>query len=282
MMLTSAIGLLFLAFGTVLQASSFPKIYDSQKKSLIELKDLNQQLESIDVLIIGEEHDDLKGHQEKLKLIQELSRSYSICISMEMFETDQQTVLNEYLSNQISEKSFHSSIKLWNNYNSAYRPIIEFAKENNIPVLASNAPDRYVKVISHKGMEGIQKLSDQSLHLLPPLYQIKLYSQKEYEDNFYEMLGMNNHNKPNDNMLLAQYLRDASMSHFIANHFFKNRLKIVHINGRFHSDYQLGVTHRLKSMGLNVLSISMFLLSGGKKIEELYNAADIIYITGER
>jgi len=83
------------------------------------------------------------------------------------------------------------------------------------------------------------------------------------------------------NFLLAQHLRDASMSHYVAESYYRLGKKILHINGRFHSDENLGVAYRLKSSGLKVLTVSMFPNRESKQISEFTNLADIIYLTGK-
>ncbi len=72
---------------------------------------------------------------------------------MEMFERDVQIVLDEYLKNYISESHFISSSRAWGNYKTDYRPLVEFAKQNKIDVVAANAPRRYVNMVSRLGKD---------------------------------------------------------------------------------------------------------------------------------
>ena len=132
---------------TVSAQETYPKIYESNTWNPIGFEEIEEKFKSVDVILIGEEHDDKVGHAEKLKLIRFLSERQSFIISMEMFERDGQVVLNEYLVGLIDEKLFQSDCKLWNNYED-YKPIVLFAKENKIPILAANAPRRYVRILS--------------------------------------------------------------------------------------------------------------------------------------
>src|SRR3954467_8455063 len=67
---------------------------------------------------------------------------------MEMFERDVQIVLDEYLSDLITEQHFLASSRPWGNYKTDYRPLVELAKEKHLDVIAANAPRRYVNMVS--------------------------------------------------------------------------------------------------------------------------------------
>ena len=267
---------------TISAQDTFPRIYESNTWNPIGFEEIEEKFKSVDVILIGEEHDDKVGHSEKLKLIRFLSERQNFIISMEMFERDGQVVLNEYLAGLIDEKLFQSDCKLWNNYED-YKPIVLFAKENKIPILAANAPRRYVRILSRNGLEEMYKFPSASRKFFAPIYTVERYRQESYENKIFgsiaghtsEKLGMKN-------MILAQNLWDATMTDSILKTIEKKRTKVIHINGRFHSDEYMGVTHRLKEFGLRVLTISMFVHRSleSPNQTQLKKYADIIYITG--
>jgi uncharacterized iron-regulated protein len=202
---------------------------------------------------------------------------------MEMFERDQQIVLNEFLSGLIDEKIFQTDIKLWNNFED-YKPIVLFAKENKIPVLASNAPRRYVRMLSRNGLEELYRFPTSSKKLFAPIYMIEPYRQEAYENKIFgSIAGHTNEKLGMKNMILAQNLWDATMADSIAKSLDRKRAKIIHINGRFHSDEYMGVTHRLTQLGIKVLTISMFVqrTAESPNQNQLKKYADIIYITSK-
>ncbi|MCB1156604.1 MAG: ChaN family lipoprotein [Leptospiraceae bacterium] len=246
--------------------------------------DISKMLEKYDVLLIGEEHDDKEGHKEKLKLFEALAEDYKgkLSLSMEMFSADKQEVLDEYLSGTIREKDFLKTSEPWNNYTEAYRPLIEHAKEKGIEVIAANAPSRYVSLVGREGWRALAKLSS-AKKLLPPVYTILAFPDRNYRKRFYSLMGNIHPNKMETQFFQAQRLWDASMSHHIYNHSMETGKKIVHINGRFHSDEFGGVYFRLKRMGLKVLSLSMFPLKTKTFQQKDYvNIADILYISGQK
>jgi uncharacterized iron-regulated protein len=268
---------------------NYPIIYSFHKWEKIKPSELALLFEGYDVIILGEEHDDNFGHEEKLKLIKLFSEKYPITISMEMFERDQQAILDEYISGQIDEKLFKIDMRLWNNYEKDYRPIVEFAKEKKLKIIASNAPRRYVRMVSRNGIEKLKELTQEAYRFLPPLHLITTFRNTEYESKVSLMLGDTSSQSLHSqtlmkNFVLAQHLWDASMSHAISEHLTTKTGKIVHINGRMHSDDGMGVTNRLRQAGFKVLTVSMFPIKiAEKRPEDFYaKTADIIYITGDK
>lgn len=104
------------------------KIYDVKNQKTIQLDALIKELKTTDVLFFGEEHNDSTGHVLELEILKRAAQAYlGTALSMEMFATDVQPVINKYLLHLISEKNFIKESKAWNNYND-YKPLIEFAK----------------------------------------------------------------------------------------------------------------------------------------------------------
>src|SRR6195952_5464823 len=119
------------------------KIYSTSKQKIVSVDDIINDMAKADVLFFGEEHNDATGHILEYLVFKKLSEKYpgKAALSMEMFETDCQTVLNEYLNGLIREKNFKTDAKSWPNYKD-YQPLIELAKTNHIPVIAANEPTR--------------------------------------------------------------------------------------------------------------------------------------------
>ena len=69
------------------------------------LDELAEAAADYDVLLIGEVHDDAEAHRLELALLKQIHEKHSasrqIVLSLEMFETDTQTVLDEYLKGLI-------------------------------------------------------------------------------------------------------------------------------------------------------------------------------------
>ncbi|EQA44324.1 PF04187 family protein [Leptospira broomii serovar Hurstbridge str. 5399] len=256
------------------------KIFDSKSQTLVSRTNVESKVREADVIIIGEEHDDAAGHEWQLSTFKKLSESFALTLSLEMLERDQQIIVDEYLKEGLTEKGYLNHTKFWPNYAKDYHPIVEAAKIRNIPVLASNAPRRYVNLVSQKGIQSLMKIRSP---FLPPRYLLRLHRQVEYEAKLTQAMG-GHHSEGStsniQNFIDAQYLWDASMADAIAEEFYTTGRKIVHINGRFHSDQGMGVTYRLRQMGLKVLVFSVFPLEEGRKLgREEFELADFLVIT---
>jgi uncharacterized iron-regulated protein len=225
--------------------SAHYKIYNTQSQKQVSLDDIVNNMQNADVLFFGEEHNDSTAHQLEYILFKKLSERYTgqTALSLEMFETDCQTILNEYLGGLIREKDFIADARVWPNYTD-YRPLIEYAKSYSIPVIAANAPERYTNRVNRLGLGSLDKLDATGKSHLPPL-PIDTAS-GAYYDKFAQIMG-GHAAMPGMQMYQAQNLWDATMGWSIAK-FLKDHhdYKIMQINGGFHSEEQLGVATQLK------------------------------------
>ncbi len=235
------------------------KIYSSLKQKTITVDDLVNDMADADVLFFGEEHNDSTGHYLEYILFKKLSEKYpdKFSLSMEMFETDCQNVLNEYLSGFIREKNFIADARAWHNYKD-YRPLIELAKTNHIPVIAANAPGRYANLVSRMGLNSLNQLSATGKSYLPPL-PIDTVTGAYYE-KFLQIMG-GHAAMAGMQMFQAQNLWDATIGWSLAK-FYKahSKYKILQINGGFHSEEKLGAVTQLKKYApkIKVLNIATY------------------------
>ncbi|MEB3329796.1 MAG: ChaN family lipoprotein [Candidatus Sericytochromatia bacterium] len=139
------------------------------------LADLMAATRLADVLFLGEHHDDAAAHALERAVLEALAplpgrpSARSALLSLEMFETDVQPVLDEYLAGLIRERDFLAAARPWPNYKAAYRPLLELARERAMPVVAANAPHRYVMRVGRTGSEGLTALSAMARGWLAPL-----------------------------------------------------------------------------------------------------------------
>ncbi|HEY8930262.1 MAG TPA: ChaN family lipoprotein [Mucilaginibacter sp.] len=231
--------------------SSHYKIYSSSKQKIVSIDEIINDMSKADVLFFGEEHNDSTGHYLEHVIFKKLADKYpgKVALSMEMFETDCQLPLNEYLAGFIREKNFVTEARAWKNYKD-YRPMIEIAKAGHIPVTAANAPARYVNMTNRLSLSSLEQLDAKAKAYLPPL-PIDTATGKYYE-NFVEVMG--GHGAIGTSKVYqAQNLWDATMGYSIAQTF-KNHpgYKIFQVNGGFHSEEKLGTAAQLKKYAPNV------------------------------
>lgn len=234
------------------------KVYDVQQKKVVDLDDIITSMNNADVLFFGEEHNDSVGHFLESTIFKRLALAFPgrTAVSMEMFHRDVQPVINEYLAGIISEKNFIKESRAWNNYKD-YKPLIEYAKANNLSVIAGNAAARYSNAVTMKGLTVLNKLDKVSQQNIAPL-PIDTVTGRYYE-KFTKTLG--GHDMGGMKVYQTQNFWDATMAWSIAE-FAKSHKggKILQLNGRFHSDEKLGTAAKLKKYApkLRIINISSF------------------------
>merc|ERR1712023_355313 len=128
----------------------------------------------------------IKNTLMRRQTLSKLHNRKQVALSLEMFERDVQCVLDEYLLGLIRERDFLKDSRPWSNYKD-YRPLVEYAKEEGIDVIAANAPRRYVSLVGRFGSDSLRYLPTESLlRYLPSLPYPS--SSMEYQRKFYSFM----------------------------------------------------------------------------------------------
>jgi uncharacterized iron-regulated protein len=221
------------------------RIFDGQGNPAT-LEKIIDGLSQMDVIFLGEIHDDAAAHKLQLEIFKRVIEKYSadrrLALSMEMFERDVQAEVNEYLGDLISEQHFMSSSRPWGNYKTDYRPLVELAKEKKLPVIAANAPHRYVNAVARNGRETLAALSPEEKKWIAPLpYET---ATKGYRKKFEAQMGGSGHANSHGmaKKMDSQSLWDATMAYSIAEFLKENKHPlVVQLNGNFHSENRWGI-----------------------------------------
>lgn len=229
------------------------------------------------VVLFGELHNNPISHFLQIKLTKDLyaESGSNLILAAEMFEADEQIILNEYLSGKISERNFKAESKLWNNYATDYKPLVEFAKSNGLKFIASNIPRRYASIVYNKGLPGLDSLEPHAYEWIVPLPVSIDLTLKSYASLKEGMEGHKNNFLPE-----SQAIKDATMAYFILKNL-KPNSKIIHFNGAYHSDFYEGIHWFLKrdKPELKILTISSVEQNDlNKQEEENKNKADFIIV----
>jgi uncharacterized iron-regulated protein len=155
------------------------RVYDAQGRPS-SFAELIAAAEGADALLVGEVHDDAVGHALETEILLRAAQRVGavggegeggrpVVLSLEMFEQDVQYILDEYLAGLITEDQFTKSSRPWPRYATDYRSMVEFARAHDLPVVAANAPRRYVNRVSREGAASLADLSDAARAFLPPL-----------------------------------------------------------------------------------------------------------------
>ena len=226
-------------------------VVQAATQKTIRFDGLVKLLAENDVVFVGEQHDDPETHVAERILLESLSSRMGtrLTLGMEMFERDGQAALTDYLAGKTDESTLGKSLKFWPNYATDYRPLIEYAKANKIPVLGTNAPARIVRTVGKEGFTAISTLADSDKKWISPfvmapdgdLYQIRFAGviSEGHGDGQKMEFAMVRH------FYEAQCLRDDTMADSIAQAVQKGNV-VLHVNGSFHSDAGLGTAARTR------------------------------------
>lgn len=256
------------------------RLYNGQGESL-EFSDLVKQSRDQDVVLFGELHNNPIDHWLQLELMQALLSAEDLVVGAEMFETDDQVVLNEYLQDQIKLEHLKKEAKLWPNYDTDYAPLVELAKKEGIPFVATNVPRRYASLVSREGKTRLAELED-AAQFLPTLpFEVSATDRGYIEMK--EMMGGHSHGMNMDLLIEAQALKDYTMASNIAGNLPEKGI-FLHFNGSFHSQYRAGIVGYLQSLKpkLNILVIAAVEADTLAFQQDWSQLGDIILVTPTR
>lgn len=230
-----------------------------------------------DIVLFGEYHNNPIAHWLEVKLTKDLLGKRSLILGAEMFERDNQDALNGYLEGTIDQKGLDTLARLWKNYKTDYKPWVDLAKREKLPIVATNIPRKYANLVYKKGLQALDTLPSAErkwIVSLPFPYDGNL---SQYE----KMKKMARHNP--ENLPMAQAIKDATMAESIETHYKKGSL-FLHLNGSYHSDFFQGIYWylRRRNPNLKILTISTLSQSNLKKLPtEAYGQADFILVVDE-
>ena len=259
-----AIFILFSAFKSDKPAYN---IFNKEGKD-IKYEKLLKVAEDADIVLFGESHDNPVSHWLQLELTKDLyaSKKENLILGAEMFESDNQVIVNEYLAGLISQNSFESEARLWPNYKTDYKPLVEFAKTNNLQFVATNVPRRYASLVNSKGFEGLEELSKEAKAFIPPLPIIFDPDLNCYK-SMMEMEGMGPHITPN--FPKAQAIKDATMAYFILQNWSAGK-QLIHYHGSYHSENFESIYWYLKQANADLKIVTIHTVSQND-VSELEN-----------
>ncbi len=237
-----------------------------------------KSLEERDIVLFGELHDNPISHWLQYELTTDLDKSRDLILGAEMFEADNQNPLNDYLKDRITSKDLDSLARLWVNYPTDYAPLVNYAKEKQLPFIATNIPRKYANMVYKKGFGALDSLTPQEKAWIAPL-PIIFDSQLETYQNILVMMG--DHGTPE--LVMAQAIKDATMAHFIMENYVENQL-FIHYNGAYHSDYYEGILWYLKKAKPDLKYGTISTVSQenmGKLLKEHQGKADFIICVDE-
>lgn len=288
-------------------------IFEAASGSRLGWGELVSRVASADAVLIGEVHGDAVGGAVCVALAEDLLASgdgATSALALEFFDRDTQVAIDDYLGGLTDEAAFREATgRSEGNYPEAHRGMLEAYREAGLPVIAANAPRRYVTLARKDGMEAIDGLSPEQRRLVvTPSVAIS----EDYEDRFFDLMaGMMAQHVPEpervdpgegddsegraqqrnidraaysmiEGYFRSQSVWDATMADSVARAMDLGFGPVLLVVGQFHTDYEGGLAQRLaiRRPGARVLTISLVDEVSGELREEDADRADVVVYIG--
>lgn len=251
--------LLSIAFTILLSMKSDNPAYKlfTEKGKSTSYNNLIKDASEADIVFFGELHDNPICHWLEYEITADLyaAKGKDLILGAEMFESDNQLIVNEYLAGLIKEKNFEAEARLWPNYKTDYKRLLNFARDSSLAFIATNIPRRYAAMVNKSGFEILNTMDKEALQFIAPLPVVYDSTLACYAD-MAKMMG----DAPAHvtmNIAKAQAMKDATMAHFIYKNYTKGKT-FLHFNGSYHSDrFQSILWYLLKlDPSLKIVTIS--------------------------
>lgn len=226
--------------------------FHNQKGKQIGTEKLVKELADYDIVFFGENHNSSINHWLQLKVTQALfeKKSGQIILGAEMFERDNQEQLNKYLNGTFDAKTLKDSARLWNNFSTDYKPLVDFAKDKKLPFIATNVPRRYASQTSKEGLESLNNLPAKDKTYIARL-PIKVTLDTPGYPEMKKMMGDHAEEMKVMNFISAQAIKDATMAESILKNFQPGKT-FIHYNGNYHSKEFGGIYWYIKQKNPNL------------------------------
>jgi uncharacterized iron-regulated protein len=241
------------------------RVFDTNGKAA-SYSDIIDAASKADIVFIGELHNNPIAHWLELEVTRDIFdvRGNRLVTGAEMFERDNQLLLDEYLGNRYGSDKFEAEAKLWKNYTTDYKPLVEFAKKNGLRFVATNIPRRYASMVNKGGFEALDSLTAEAKKYIAPLpmpYDPDIESYKA----MLEMGGPHS----NENMPKAQASKDATMAWSILENYSEGSI-FIHYNGSYHSSNMEGIIWYLNhyNPGLKIVTVEAVTQKDISKLDE--------------
>jgi uncharacterized iron-regulated protein len=221
------------------------RLYDGGGKE-IEYREMLDRCGRADVILFGEIHDHPLVHRLELELTRDLVeiKKGDLMLGAEMLEADNQLIVDEYLAGLIDHEHLAREARVWDNYDSDYRPLVDVAKEHGLRFIATNIPRRYAALVAREGMKALERLSAEAKRSIAPL-PIPLDLAAPGYHAVMEIGMAHGAHMDAQNFVAAQAVKDATMAYFILKNRGPKEL-FLHYNGDYHSKNHGGICWYIK------------------------------------
>ncbi|MGW8310789.1 MAG: ChaN family lipoprotein [Thiogranum sp.] len=214
-------------------------------RTMSDLQGIIPELADKRVVFVGESHNRYDHHLNQLEIIRRLHEIHPrLAIGMEMFQQPFQSVLDDYVAGKLSEEELLRGTEYYQRWGFDFRlyaPILRYAREHQIPVVALNVP---VELTRKVGREGLDALTEEERAQLPTDID---RSDSDYERRLREVFDQHPGNgRRFEHFLDVQLLWDEGMAERAAKYLAEHPdYRMVVLAGSGHIAWGSGISGRL-------------------------------------
>jgi uncharacterized iron-regulated protein len=208
-----------------------------------------QAVAQAQVVAVGEEHYHPDIQAFELRLLQALAqhRPQRVALAMEFLERDMQSAVDAYLSGTSDAATLQTQIKATPAFIEYYFPLVQYARQAGVPLLALNVPRSLARRVTKEGLQAVAE------SLLPPerayMAATFLPITSQYRTYFLQAVAAAHplSEEQRDRFVEAAHLKDDTMAESLTA--FLERaadMTVLAIAGRFHFDYGLAIPALLR------------------------------------
>lgn len=217
-------------------------------KNTATLQAIIPQLAHHKTVLIGESHTSYGDHLNQLAIIKGLRPHWKkMAIGLEFVQYPYQQALNDYIAGAITQETMLRKTQWYDRWKydfRLYRPIFEYAKQQQIPLIALNTPREITKRISKVGIKG---LSTAERAQLPLIIDTTNQQYKKALETVYSQHGGKSRSKKFERFYQAQLAWDETMADQAAKFISKNlAYQLVILAGGGHMKDRHGIPSRLQ------------------------------------
>ncbi len=230
-----------------------------ETKNSATLPQLMTKLADERLVYVGETHTAYEDHLLQLDVLREMAtQPGELAVGVEWFQARFQPVVDAYMADEIDEAEFLRRTEYYERWRfdyRLYRPLVQFAKEKRLPLIALNASK---ELTSEIGRVGIDEISEQLRRELPDDYD---FGDKRYEDSLRTMFEMHpTSDRKFEHFLQAQLTWDETMAQNVAAYLDgSDERRIVVFAGKGHIGGRGGIPNRVtRRTGIRGATIATF------------------------
>jgi uncharacterized iron-regulated protein len=220
-----------------------------RSQQLMPFEALVDILGQVDVVALGEEHYHPDSQAFALRLLQALAQRQPrrLALAMEFLERDQQQAVDEYGRESIDATTFQSRIGASAAFMRSYFPLIDYARQQRLPVLAMNVPRHIARQVAREGLPyTLQHLSPQERNYLPATLSPVSPTYRTY---FLDAVASHHplQGEQAERFVQASHLKDDTMTEVLAQFLDQHcEYTVLALAGRFHVDYGTAIPALLR------------------------------------